>query len=300
MNGIIVVDKPSDMTSARVVAHVKKITKANKVGHTGTLDPFAGGVLVCCLNRATRLAQFLTFGKKRYEAVMRLGIRTDTQDLTGRIISRVSELGVTDQDVRKAFQVFHEVKYQNPPPYSALKHGGVPLYKLARKGTYVRKPPRPITVHRLEIIDISLPFVRFDLTCSAGTYVRTVCADIGDLLGCGGHLVELCRTESGHFTLDETISLNAIEKLAAAGRISDCIIPMNRALRGMPGIAADNELVRKIRHGQPLTQEEVPSLTEGTCPWVKVTDVRGNLVAIMGSEKKEGIYPYACVFPDVA
>ena len=300
MNGIIVVDKPPDMTSAGVVAHVKKITKAKKVGHTGTLDPFATGVLVCCLNRATRLAQFLTFGKKRYEGVMRLGIRTDTQDLTGRIISRSQELGITGQDVGKAFEAFRAVKSQNPPPYSALKHGGEPLYKLARKGTIVQKPPRPITVYGLEIIDISLPFVRFDLSCSAGMYVRTMCADIGDALGCGGHVVELRRTESGRFTLDEAISLNAMKRLAAAGRISECIVPMTLALRGMPGIAADNKLVQKIRHGQPLTREEVPSLREEACPWIKVTDVRGNLVAVMSSQKKDGSYSYACVFPDVA
>jgi len=296
MNGIIVVDKPPDLTSARVVARVKQIIRAKKVGHTGTLDPLATGVLVCCIDRATRLAQFLTFGKKRYEAAMRLGIRTDTQDLTGRVLSEEHELGVAEEDVRKAFQAFVEVKYQTPPAYSALKHEGVPLYKLARKGTFVQKPPRRITIHELNIIDISLPYVRFNLSCSSGTYVRTVCADIGDALGCGAHLTELCRTESGHFTLDEAITLDDLEGLSKTEGISDCMTPMNIALRGMPGFSADDELVRKIRHGRPVTLDEVPLLEERACPWIKVTDARGNLIAVVSSQEKKGIYPYACVF----
>lgn len=291
------IDKPPDMTSARVVARVKKALKVKKAGHAGTLDPFATGVLVCCLNKATRLAQFLTFGEKRYEGVMRLGIRTDTQDPTGLVISEQSELRIRDQDVRQAFEAFRDVKYQTPPAYSALKHEGVPLYKLARKGTFVQKPPRPITLFRLEIINISLPFVRFDLSCSAGTYVRTVCADIGDVLGCGGHLTELRRTASGRFTLNEALSLDAAEQLAAEGRISGHIFSMNQALREMPGIEADDDLVRKIRHGRQVTPEEVPRLKTDRSPWVKVTDVRGRLVAIMSLQKKEGRYAYACVFP---
>jgi tRNA pseudouridine55 synthase len=242
------------------------------------------------------LAQFLTFGKKRYEAAMRLGIRTDTQDFTGRVLSEENELGVADEDVRRAFAAFVEVKHQTPPAYSALKHQGVPLYKLARKGTFVQKPRRRITIYELNIIDISLPYVRFDLSCSSGTYVRTVCADIGDALGCGAHLTELCRTESGHFTLDEAIRLDALEQLSKAGRMSDVMIPMNIALRDMPGFSADDELVQKIRHGRPVPLDAVPSLERRACPWIKVTDARGNLVAVVSSQEKEGVYPYACVF----
>jgi len=149
MNGIIVVDKQPDMTSAQVVTQVKRILSVKKVGHTGTLDPFATGVLVCCINKATRLAQFLVYGKKRYEGVMRLGIRTDTQDLTGRVLSTESDLKVTDRDVHSVLFSFLEVRHQNPPAYSALKHNGVPLYKLARQGTFVQKPPRRISIYGL-------------------------------------------------------------------------------------------------------------------------------------------------------
>jgi tRNA pseudouridine55 synthase len=272
--------------------------KAKKVGHTGTLDPFATGVLVCCINKATRLAQFLTYGKKRYIGTMRLGIRTDTQDFTGRVVSTEPELPMTDQEVHGAFRGFLDVQHQNPPAYSALKHNGVPLYRLARRGTFIQKPARRIYIYGLQVLEISLPDIRFEVCCSAGTYVRTMCADIGDALGCGAHLTELCRTESGGFSLDEAIALNALERLAGTGKISSCIIPMSVALRGMPHVSADDELVQKIQHGHQVTQEEVAAEAEETCPWIKVTDSQGDLVAVMNSTVSNGVYPYACVFSD--
>jgi tRNA pseudouridine55 synthase len=299
MNGIIVVDKPPDMTSAQVVTRVKRILKVKKVGHTGTLDPFATGVLVCCINKATRLARFLMHGKKRYEGVMKLGIRTDTQDLTGRVVSTEPDLRVTQQDVRRAFLRFLEVNHQSPPAYSALKHHGVPLYKLARRGIFVQKPPRPISIYGLEVLDTSLPDVRFEVSCSAGTYVRTLCADIGDALGCGAHLTRLCRTENGQFGLDEAVSLTALERFAESARIPNHIIAMSAALRGMPAISANDELVQKIQRGHLVTKEELgPVRLRRSCPWTKVTDSQGNLVAVMSSSKKNGVYQYACVFLD--
>lgn len=297
MNGIIVIDKPPDMTSAQVVARVKRIAKAKKAGHTGTLDPFATGVLVCCINNATRLAQFLSYGQKRYEGVMRLGIRTDTQDFTGRVVSRESHLTLTDQDVHQAFRWFLGVKHQNPPAYSALKHKGVPLYRLARQGTFVQKPPRRISIYGLEVLDVSLPEVRFDVCCSGGTYIRTMCADIGEALGCGAHLKALCRTETGQFSLKEAMPLKALERLSTTGELSNHVIPMNVALRGMPHISASEELVQKIQLGRPVTERDVAPVAEEAWPWIKVTDTGGNLVAVMRSNKKNGVYPYACVFP---
>jgi tRNA pseudouridine55 synthase len=299
MNGIIVLHKPPDMTSAQVVTQVRRILRVKKVGHTGTLDPFATGVLVCCINKATRLSRFLMYGKKRYEGIMRLGIRTDTQDLTGRVISTEPDLRITEQDVRRAFLSFLGVKYQNPPAYSALKHHGVPLHRLARHGTFIQKPPRRVSIYELEVLDASLPHVRFEVCCSEGTYIRTLCTDVGDALGCGAHLTGLCRTESGGFTLDEAVSLSALEKLGSTGKISNHIIPMSVALRGMPMISANDELVQKIQHGHPVNWEEVAAAHLGrTCPWIKVTNTQGQLVAVMSSSKKNGVYPYACVFPN--
>ena len=298
MNGIVVVDKPRDITSARVVAKVKTILMAKKVGHTGTLDPFATGVLICCINQATRLAQFLMYGKKSYEAVMRLGLRTDTQDLTGRIISREPSLDVTHDKVHSTFRRFLEIKEQVPPAFSALKHHGVPLYKLARQGTFVQKAPRRITIYKLEVLDIDLPFVHFELSCGHGTYVRTLCADIGEALGCGAHLVRLCRTESGGFTLEDALSLENLAELALEGKVSSCIIPMTNALKKIPEIQAGYPLAQRIRHGQPVSKSELAPVENTIAPWIKVTDDKGDLLAILASKEKNGVYPYACVFPN--
>jgi tRNA pseudouridine55 synthase len=228
---------------------------------------------------------------------MRLGIRTDTQDFTGRVVSEESDLTVTGDDVRHAFQGFLGVTHQNPPAYSALKHQGVPLYKLARQGTVVQKPARPISIHSLEVVDISLPDVRFEVCCSGGTYVRTICADIGEVLGCGAHLTELCRTETGGFSLEEAVSLEALAEAASKGRTSEHVVPMNVALRDMPCISGDDDLVQKIQLGRPVTEGEVTPVAEEAWPWIKVTDNAGNLVAVMHSNKKNGVFPYACVFP---
>jgi tRNA pseudouridine55 synthase len=273
MSGIMVMDKPADMTSAQVVSKVKSVLGAKKVGHTGTLDPFATGVLVCCVNEATRLAQFLTRGQKCYQAVMRLGIRTDTHDLTGRVLSEEASLTVTHHKVRSAFERFSRIEEQVPPAFSALKQQGVPLYKLARQGTFIQKPSRRISIYRLVVHDIDLPYVRFEVRCSEGTYVRTLCADIGDALGCGAHLVQLRRTENGGFTLGE-------------------------ALRGIPEVRARRALVQRIRYGQPLTKAELGPLQDGTAEWIKVTDRERHLIAVLDSREKNGILPYLCVFPN--
>jgi tRNA pseudouridine55 synthase len=297
MNGIIVIDKPDGLTSAQVVAQVKKILGAKKVGHTGTLDPFATGVLVCCVNKATRLAQFLMHGKKRYAGVMRLGIRTDTQDFTGRVISEEPYMTVTSNEVREAFRRFLGQITQKPPAYSALKHGGVPLYKLARQGTMVEKPARKVSIYALEVQDIRLPHVHFEMCCGSGTYVRTACADIGEVLGCGAHLTALCRTETGGFSLEEAVSLRTLAEAAGKGDVSKHILPMNVALRDMPCISADDDLVQKIQLGRPVTDREVVPIAEKAWPWIKVTDNAGNLVAVMHSNREHGVFPYACVFP---
>ncbi len=296
MNGIIVIDKPPNMTSARVVAEVKRLLKAKKAGHAGTLDPFATGVLVCCINQATRLARFLTQGEKRYEAVMCLGTRTDTQDLTGKIVSKEPTLAVTDSEIHSVFRRFADVKYQDPPAFSALKYRGVPLYKLARRGTFVQKPSRRISIYELKILDIDLPYISFGVSCSQGTYVRTLCADMGDALGCGAHLARLRRTESSCFSLEEAVSLATLAKLATNGKASSCIIPMRNALRDVQEIQVGRELVRRIRHGQPVTKTELGPVEDDSGQWVKVTDTRRNLIAVLGSRGKSGVYPYACVF----
>jgi tRNA pseudouridine55 synthase len=297
MNGIVAVDKPAGWTSAHVVAKVKRALKATKVGHTGTLDPFATGVLICCVGRATRLAQLLAKGRKSYEAVMRLGVRTDTQDFTGRVVSKASVMEITDSQIKSVFQRFMKVEEQVPPAFSALKHRGEPLYKLARKGIFVEKPARRIVIHHLKILDIDLPFIRFEVICSAGTYIRTLSADLGEALGCGAHLVSLCRTETGGFTLAETISLSTLERLGALGQASSCVLPMNEALKGIPEIKAGQALAQKIRYGKPITDSELGPVDTKHASWIKITDADRDLIAVLESNKKDGILPYMCVFP---
>jgi tRNA pseudouridine55 synthase len=297
MNGIVVVDKPADMTSAHLVARVRKLLEARKVGHTGTLDPFATGVVVCCINQATRLAQFLTYGKKGYQAVMRLGIRTDTQDFTGRVISRQNHLAVTDQQIRSVFRRFLEIKEQAPPAFSALKFQGVPLYRLARKGKFVQKPCRRVSIYELEVLGIDLPFVRFEVICSQGTYIRTLCDDIGQALGCGAHLAQLCRTDNSGFTLQDAVSLNTLQTLAATGRVASILTSMTAALRGIPQVTAGSTLAQKIQYGQPITGKELEFFDGATSSWIKVTNTEGKLIAVLSSDKKNGVHPYACVFP---
>ena len=253
LNGIIVVDKPEQMTSSRVVTFIRKTMKVKKAGHTGTLDPIATGVLICCLNQATRLARFFLHGDKKYRAELRLGIETDTQDATGTVTATHAHIDFAEGEIQSAFNRFEGTILQQPPVFSALKHRGVPLYKLARMGQPVQKPPRQVQIFSLHIREIALPYVRFEAACSGGTYMRTLCADIGETLGCGGHLSALRRIESCGFSVSEAITPADIEMLVRQGKIADRIVPMADTLREIPAHVADAALIEKIEHGQKLT-----------------------------------------------
>lgn len=296
MNGVVVVDKPTDMTSAQVVARVKRFLKARKVGHTGTLDPFATGVLVCCVNHATRLARFISQGRKHYDVVMKLGVRTDTQDFTGRVLSTESIAGVTDEKIEMCVEKMIGESRQMPPSFSALKHQGKPLYQLAREGVFVQKPPRPIRVDELTVLKIDPPMIHFRVVCTSGTYVRTLCADMGELLGCGAHLLRLRRTQSGGFTLRDAVSLDTLESLAEKGEAEDALIPMERALKEVPEVQVGNRIAAKIRNGTPLTEKDVGRFNGGGFPWVKVIDMNRKLIAVLDAKKRKDILPYMCVF----
>ena len=297
-DGIIVIDKPRNMTSARVVASVKKILKAAKVGHAGTLDPFAEGVLICCVNRATRLAGFLLHGPKKYVAVLKLGEETDTQDLTGRLVATAKPVDFSQQAIQNACHSFEGSIEQWPPVYSALKHKGVPLYRLARRGQPVQKPPRSVQIYSITVQDIELPFVRFEVSCSAGTYIRSLGADIGKALGCGGHLTGLQRTASSGFRLDQAITLAALEELVCSKRVSQCMISMQAALPDMPEFKAEAGLAEKIRCGRILTTTDVrgPAATCKPGSRIKIVDQTGELIAIVAHSTIEDRLDYCCVF----
>jgi tRNA pseudouridine55 synthase len=302
MNGLVVINKPAGWSSARVVSRVKRLLRARKVGHTGTLDPFARGVLVCCIDQATRLARFLLEGPKTYEGVLTLGIETDTQDATGRVTAQRPWAGVTEEDLHRVLARYEGAYRQVPPTYSALKHEGVPLYTLARRGQPVQKPARDVFIHHLRRTAAELPRVRLEVRCSAGTYIRTLCADIGRDLGCGGHLSELTRLESGGFTLEEALTLEDLEERVRRGAWSEVVIPMARALPALPEITAAAPLLEKVRHGQALARadlglEAAPNGgAAGGGQLLKLIDSRGELLALLEHAPGTGAIEYRCVF----
>ncbi|MDH3356751.1 MAG: tRNA pseudouridine(55) synthase TruB [Desulfobacteraceae bacterium] len=297
LSGIIVVDKPPGITSAKVVARVKKLLKARKAGHTGTLDPFATGVLVCCINRATKLSRFFLHGEKKYEAVLHLGVETDTQDSTGTVTAICNTVEFSNKTIQSAFRKFEGTIKQLPPIFSALKHKGVPLYKLARSKKPVQKPARQVSIITLKILEVHLPTIRFEVFCSAGTYIRTLCADIGASLGCGGHLKELRRTESSGFTIADAVTLEELEDLTFLKKSSDRIINMSNALKGIPEHIADNVLVKKIMHGHIITKNDFMFETiNASEDFIKIVDTDKKLVAILKYSNDKNRYDYCCVF----
>ena len=303
LNGALIIDKPNGPTSARVVADVKRLTGAKKVGHTGTLDPFATGVLICCLNQSTRLTRFLLKESKIYEAVLQLGVDTDTQDATGKVIDEKSVPPFGSERIRAVFNRFVGVIQQQPPIFSALKHNGRPLYILARKGQPVYKPTRPVHIYQLKILTITLPKIHFEVACSAGTYIRTLCADIGRQLGCGGHLKDLRRIHNGGFSINNAVTLGTLEQLCRTDTLDTHLVPMARLIKKMPYFRVDRSLARALIQGRTITDHQIPldRIAPINTPWmnhVQVIDEQERLLAILVYRKEKGRYDYCCVFPN--
>lgn len=298
LSGVLAIDKPADQSSAKTVAVVKKLLGVAKVGHSGTLDPFATGVLVCCINQATRLARFFLRSRKSYTAVLRLGVQTDTQDATGQVVATSRVPQWQPDRLADLFKQFEGQMMQQPPAYSALKHKGTPLYKLARNGTPVQKPPRQVTITSLSITDVRLPDIQFDVTCSAGTYVRTLCADIGERIGCGGHLLSLRRTASSGFSLTDAVALETLEAIDGAEQRLKLLTPMADALGDMHQVVANPDLLQRIAHGRPLTAAHVPqeAIKKNTARYVKVVDAGKELKAVIEYIPDKTAYDYCCVF----
>lgn len=263
-DGILVIDKPAGWTSHDVVAKVRRICRTRRVGHTGTLDPFATGVLVVCLNQATRIVRYLTGDEKEYRAVMRLGFRTDTGDLTGSPVEPPADASrITASDLRRAVESFSGRISQVPPMYSAKKIGGVKLYEMARRGEEVERRPIEVEIREIELTSGPQPdapgsltmIASFRVVCSSGTYVRTLAEDIGRRLEIGAHLVELRRTRAGRCSLDQAVTIQQLEKLAEDGRIQDAAIGMTDALE-MTEIPLSESELRDVSHGRPIRSAE--------------------------------------------
>ena len=228
-SGVLLVDKPTEWTSHDVVNCVRRRFKLRKVGHCGTLDPAATGLLVILLGRATKLSEKLMNQDKVYAGTMRLGVETDSQDRDGQVVATHPVDDVTGEDIERVAQRFVGDTMQIPPMVSAVKKGGKPLYKLARKGKTVEREPRPITIHYLTIRKIELPDVQFEVSCGKGTYVRTLCADIGGKLGCGAYLQELRRLRSGSFNVADSYEMDTIKSWERE-QLFQAIIPLGEIL----------------------------------------------------------------------
>jgi len=248
MNGILLVDKPEGFTSHDVVAKLRGILGQRRIGHSGTLDPMATGLLAIFLGRATRAVQFAEGQVKTYDGALRLGLVTDTQDITGTVLSR-QEHDVTEDNLKAVFGEFTGEQKQIPPMYSAVKKDGKKLYELARKGKEVEREPRNITVYSLEYRGKREDDFLFRVKCSKGTYVRTLCHDIGQALGVGGVLSELRRVEAGQFSIDKAHTLREISGMAEQGRAEELLLPVDSLFEEYPPLTVDGGAEAKCRCG---------------------------------------------------
>ncbi|PZE22871.1 tRNA pseudouridine(55) synthase TruB [Paenibacillus xerothermodurans] len=256
MEGILAVWKPKGFTSHDVVAKVRRILKIKRIGHTGTLDPQVTGVLPLCIGRATRLVEYIQELPKTYEATLKIGVATDTEDAGGREIARVDQVELGREQVERVIASFVGAISQVPPMYSAVKVDGKRLYELAREGREVERKARKVTIYKIDILSMALdrafPEIRFSVQCSKGTYIRTLCVDIGKALGYPAVMSELVRTSTGSIDPEQCLTLEQIEALQMEGALEARLIPAERALAHMPSVMLDESQTRKALLGQKL------------------------------------------------
>ena len=253
-DSIVNLFKPVGPTSFDMVCSVRKILGVKKAGHIGTLDPAAEGVLPICLNRSTRIIQFLSPLQKTYRATLELGSETDTQDATGRKISTKDPSLVNETKIKQVFQTFLGEKDQIPPMYSAKKKNGIPLYKLARNGINIARDPVKVTIYSIDFIKKEKNQVLFEVRCSAGTYIRTLSHDIGKKLGCYAHMVRLTRTKVGLFGLGRTLTLEELKVAYEEGSLPEKLLPLEEALSFLPAIRVKEEYLESVSHGVALSK----------------------------------------------
>lgn len=278
MNGLVLIDKPAGCTSHDVVNQWRKLAETKRVGHLGTLDPMATGLLALVTGSATRLAPFFGKDDKTYIAEVTLGLISDTYDAEGEILTTGIVPPAGEDAVRAALNQFRGRIWQTPPSTSAKKVKGVPAYKLARKKQPVELAPVEVEIKVLEIQSISLPTVQIRVTCSSGTYIRSLAHDLGERLGCGALLSKLRRTESGGFSIESARSVETLRELASAGRLSEAVIPAARLLPEFPAEHFDSTIEAHIRHGRDFRTS--PFVVRPGAPFVKALSRSGELIAI--------------------
>lgn len=280
-DGVLVINKEGGWTSHDVVAKVRRLLGGAKVGHAGTLDPSATGVLPILVGRATRIAEFLIEWDKEYRAVLRLGETTDTEDATGRVLTRTDASRISRQAIDEVVARFRGPQRQLPPMYSAIKVSGQPLYKAARAGKTVAREERTIVVHALDVLDTDGPNVTLHIVCSKGTYVRTLCADIGRALGVGGHLLALERRRVGPLSLTQAITVQQVAELVQRGTLHERLLPIRQVLEALPSVVVTDEEARLVVHGGAVrpTGSRLPAEADRLIA-LRLEDKEGRLLGI--------------------
>lgn len=289
-NGIINVYKEAGYTSHDVVARLRGICKQKKIGHTGTLDPDAVGVLPVCLGNGTRLCDMLTDRQKEYVAVLRLGLATDTQDISGKVLSE-KEVTISPEDVKKIIMSFQGDLLQTPPMYSALKVNGQKLYELARQGKEVERVARSITVYEIEILEEAHPDYTIRVSCSKGTYIRTLCHDIGQQAGCGAVMASLTRTRVGEFKIEDAYTISRLEEFAKEETLSERVTSVEKMFESLMDILVREEGMKALNNGNQLTADEILSISGQAVETLSIQD--GQEFKVYSFEKSFfGIYKY--------
>ncbi len=319
VDGVAVIDKPAGWTSHDVVARVRRILSERRVGHTGTLDPFATGVLVVLVGRATRLAQFVSGAEKEYEGVIRFGYATETGDAAGRRRSHPASLASgrpqdrlmawSDEEIKDALRTLCGEIEQVPPMYSAKKVKGRKLYEMARRGEEIERAPVRVHVHEFEALPVGGTLLRggsdgtCDLSvrvvCSAGTYIRALAESVGERLGVAAHLASLRRTRAGHFKIDETTTLDKLEEMAGEGAVANILLPPDAALSELPFVHLTAEEARAARHGMVVRVSAPAEAKYPDSQYVRMHDEDGNLLAVgIYDSRTGGLHPRTVLSPE--
>ena len=292
MDGILNIDKPSGQTSFSLVAMVKRLTGERHVGHAGTLDPLASGVLPVCLGQGTRVVEFLHDATKTYRAQIELGIVTDTYDAAGSIIRRGDPSGISLEQLTAALAPFRGLIWQIPPMYSAVKQQGRPLYQLARAGITVERKSRQAQIYRLELVDWQPPIATIEVTCGKGTYIRSLAYDLGQALGCGAYLKSLIRSRYGPFDIKDAISLPQFEDACRNGYWQQFLYPIDSVLLHWAALVVSDDDQQNIRQGRPLVLESV-AFAENRC---RAYALDGHFIAVLRFNTEKGQWQPEKVF----
>jgi tRNA pseudouridine55 synthase len=290
VSGILNINKPEGMTSFGVISRLKHLTGQKHVGHTGTLDPIATGVLPVCFGQATRISRFITESDKTYIAAVKLGISTDTYDREGKITGENDFSGITPEQVTAALHSFSGTIKQVPPAFSAIKLQGKKLYKLARSGIMLKPEAREVTINRLHVLSIELPVISLEIDCSKGTYIRSLAHDLGQILGCGAHLTKLERTRCGLFIIEDAVELSVTEQAVARGEWENLLHPIDYPLASYIKVILDNEQEIKVQHGLSV---QLDTDIEASAGLIRAYGTNGSFIAMLDYDISTGLWhPY--------